>query len=69
MGERNRSREPKKRTLAEAALHVVPPGAPATPAERGFAECPCTKDCVLHGSCHLCVAYHGRKNRPPRCEG
>jgi hypothetical protein len=70
--ERGRARgqtvEPKKVARARAALDIVPAGTPATPAERGFAECPCTEDCTLHGSCLLCMAYHGRKNRLPRCE-
>jgi hypothetical protein len=60
--------EPKKVARARAALNVVPSGTAATPAERGFAECPCTEDCPLHGSCLLCTAYHGRKSRLPRCE-
>jgi hypothetical protein len=60
--------EPKKLTRAREALDALPAGTPATPAERGFAECPCTEECVLHGSCLLCAAYHGRKNRLPRCD-
>jgi len=27
-----------------------------SPVERGYDECPCPKDCELHGECHLCVA-------------
>ena len=66
--DRDRARKPKKRLVAEAHLSIVPEGTPGSPAERGFAECPCTEDCVLHGECLLCVAYHGRKNRLPRCQ-
>lgn len=54
---------------ATAALELVPFGTAATPAERGFSECPCQKDCALHGSCHLCVAYHASKGQVPRCTG
>ena len=57
----------KKHTIALAHLNDLPPDCPATPAERGFIECPCAKDCSLHGSCLLCAAYHGRKGREPRC--
>ncbi len=58
----------KKRTTASAYLHLVPAGTLATPQERGYAECPCPKDCELHGECRLCVAYHGHKGRLPLCE-
>ena len=58
----------KKRAIASAHLHFVPAGTPATPRERGFAECPCPKDCTLHGECPLCVVYHARKGNLPRCE-
>jgi hypothetical protein len=57
----------KKRALAEAALANVPVGEPETAQARGFETCPCPKDCVLHGECLLCVAYHGRRDRLPRC--
>jgi hypothetical protein len=66
--ERREAKIPKKRAVAEAHLSIVPAGTAATPAERGFEECPCTEDCILHGDCLYCVAYHGRKNVLPRCE-
>jgi hypothetical protein len=58
----------KKRSIGLANLHLVPAEALITPQARGFAECPCTKECVLHGDCRLCVAYHARKSASPRCE-
>ena len=58
----------KKRTIALASLHLVPAEALSTPQARGFAECPCTKDCGLHGDCRPCIAYHARKDASPRCE-
>jgi hypothetical protein len=54
--------------IATAHLGSVPAGTPSTPAERGFERCPCPKECVLHGSCLMCVAFHGRKSKLPRCE-
>ena len=65
--ERPQATPSKKRAVALAHLSIVPSGTPATPADRGFAECPCPKECVLHGDCLPCVAYHGRKNVLPRC--
>lgn len=62
------SKTVKKRIIAEAHLADLSPGLAATPEERGFESCPCPKDCCLHGSCLLCVAYHGRKGKLPRCE-
>jgi hypothetical protein len=58
----------KKRIIASEYLHLVTSTMRATPQERGFADCPCQKDCELHGECHLCTAYHGRKNKLPRCQ-
>lgn len=58
----------RKRALATEALPSVSPAEPATPAARGFETCPCSKDCTLHGKCLLCVAYHGRSGKRPRCE-
>jgi hypothetical protein len=58
----------KKRAIASAHLGLVQAGTPAKPEERGFIECPCPKDCTLHGECHLCVAYHSRKGALPRCQ-
>jgi len=58
----------KKRMIAVAHLHLVAPGTPASPQERGFSECPCPKDCTLHGDCPLCVGYHARKNVLPYCQ-
>jgi len=46
----------------------VPDGTPASPQARGFPDCPCPKECTLHGECKLCVAYHARKHALPRCE-
>jgi hypothetical protein len=66
--EKRSLKENKKRAIAEAHLAGVPPGTPETPAARGFAGCPCPKDCPLHGECLPCVAYHGRKGKRPRCE-
>ena len=64
-----RDRTAKKRLIAEAHLDVVSAGTPRSPAERGFEDCPCPKSgCDLRGDCVPCVAYHGRKGRPPRCE-
>ena len=69
MGRDRQSRKQDKRlALATAHLADLPAGIPSTPAERGFDLCPRPKDCILHGSCHLCVAYHGRKGCLPRCE-
>jgi len=68
---RNRDRSEKsnkKQMIASSYIHIVPAGTFATPQERGYIECPCPKDCTLHGECFLCVAYHGRKGRLPRCE-
>ena len=58
----------KKRTIASSYLHLVAADTPAAPELRGYAECPCPKKCTLHGECHLCTAYHARKNKLPRCE-
>ena len=58
----------KKRTIALSYLHIIPPATLAFPQERGYVECPCTKNCILHGECKLCVAYHARKGKLPRCE-
>jgi len=66
------AREPanrdKKRAAALANVAGIPDSVPASPRERGFEACPCTKKCTLHGECRLCVAYHGRKGALPRCE-
>jgi hypothetical protein len=62
------ARGEKKRAIASAHLNLIPMGTPASPQERGFAECPCPKDCTLHGECSLCVAYHLRKDQLPRCQ-
>lgn len=63
------SRKQDKR-LAIPTAHVpdLPAGVPSTAAERGFDSCPCPKDYALHGSCHLCVAYHSGNGRLPVCE-
>ena len=61
-------RSAKRRAIPVAHLDLVPAGTPATPEARGYAECPCTKSCTLHGECELCVAYHARKRALPRCE-
>jgi hypothetical protein len=66
MRERSARRD-KKRGIALAHMDCVAAGTPATPEERGFAECPCPKKCTLHGECLLCVAYHDRKHALPRC--
>jgi hypothetical protein len=68
--ERDRSggRRDKKREVATAHLDLVPAGSLTTPQARSFAECPCPKDCTLHGECVICVAYHARKHALPRCE-
>lgn len=58
----------KKREIATQYLSMVPAGEAATPQARGHADCPCPKRCTIHGECHLCVAYHGRKGALPRCE-
>ncbi len=58
----------KKRDIASAWLHLVSAEAPASPQQRNFNECPCPKKCTLHGECHLCTAYHARKDKLPRCE-
>lgn len=64
----SRERDDKKRARALASLELVPAGTLPTPALRGFAECPCPKDCTLHGECELCVANHARKGALPHCE-
>jgi hypothetical protein len=61
-------KDEKKRAIASAHLDLVPAGTPDTPQGRDFAECPCPKRCAIHGECHLCVAYHARKGKPPRCQ-
>lgn len=58
----------KKRIIALAHQYIVTAEMLATPQERNFETCPCPKECTLHGECHLCIAYHGRKNKLPRCE-
>jgi hypothetical protein len=59
----------KKRATAEGFLALLAEGEAASPQVRGFATCPCTKDCTLHGDCLPCVAYHaGRRSERPRCE-
>jgi hypothetical protein len=68
MSDRKLIRENKKYMIASAHLHLIPAKTPASPLERGYKECPCPKDCALHGDCKLCTAYHARKNRLPRCE-
>jgi hypothetical protein len=62
------TQQDKRLAIAAAHLSNLPAGVPSTPGERGFDSWPCPKDCTLHGSCHLCVAYHARKDRLPRCE-
>jgi hypothetical protein len=66
--QRDRSGRDKKRAVATAHLSIVPAEAAGTPGERGFEACPCIEKCTIHGECLLCVAYHGRKGRLPRCE-
>ncbi|MBZ5670335.1 MAG: hypothetical protein LAO04_11465 [Acidobacteriia bacterium] len=66
--ERQFTKQEKRLAIATAHLADLPAGVPSTPTERGVDTCPCPKDCILHSSCHLCVAYHGRKGRLPRCE-
>jgi hypothetical protein len=66
--DRQSRKQNKRRAIAVEHLVNLPPGVPATPTERGFETCPCPTDCALRGSCHLCVAYHGRKHRLPYCE-
>ena len=61
-------RSDKKRAIAVTHLALVPAGTRATPEARGFPDCPCTKNCTIHGECELCVAYHARKHALPRCE-
>ena len=68
MRDRGADRPDKRRAIATALLAALPADIPATPVERGFGECPCHKNCTLHGECRLCVAYHGRKGSLPRCE-
>ena len=65
---RQAGRADKKRGIATAHLSLVLAGTASTPGEWGFAACPCTKKCSIHGECLLCIAYHGRKGRPPCCE-
>jgi len=68
MGRDRPDRDAKRRAIAVAHLGLVPAGTPATPAARGYAECPCAKSCALHGECELCVAYHARRQALPHCE-
>jgi hypothetical protein len=66
--ERRAARADRKRVTAASFLYLVAAGEAASPQDRGFATCPCTKDCPLHGECRLCVAYHaGRRDEQPRC--
>lgn len=58
----------KRRVIASKYLYLIKSTMPATPQERGYEDCPCQKKCTLHGECHLCIAYHGRKNKLPYCE-
>jgi hypothetical protein len=67
MGEKGKRRD-RKREVALAHMDCIPSGTSGTPRERGYEECPCPKKCTLHGECLLCVAYHGRKHAPPRCQ-
>lgn len=59
----------KKRDRAEPMMASVPAGTPASPAERGFAQCPCPKTkCELRADCVTCTAYHALKRSKIRCE-
>ena len=66
--DRGRGGRDKKRDVATAHLALVPSGTPATPEARGYGECPCPKECTLHGECGLCVAYHAREQVLPSCQ-
>jgi hypothetical protein len=67
--ERRTAKADRKRATAQSFLHLVAAGEAAAPQDRGFASCPCTKHCTMHGDCVLCVAYHaGRRSERPRCE-
>ena len=68
MRDRGAERSDKRRTIASAHLASIPADTLVAPVDRGFDECPCPKRCTLHGECRLCVAYHSRKGKPPRCE-
>lgn len=63
-----KSRRDKKRERALSCLSLIPDNTFQSPQDRGYGECPCPKNCTLHGECLLCVAYHGRKGMLPRCE-
>ena len=66
--ERYAAKADRKRATAEANLSLVAAGEPASPEARGFAACPCTKDCTLHGDCLPCVAFHASRGERPRCD-
>lgn len=64
---RRAAKADKKRAAAESRLSELGAGEPATPQARGFAECPCPKECSLHGECLVCAAYHSGGSEQPRC--
>ena len=66
--EKSAARADRKRATAEASLSLVAAGEPASPEARGFGACPCTKECVLHGDCQPCVAFHAGRGERPRCD-
>jgi hypothetical protein len=65
--EKRAAKADEKRATAEAGLSLVAADEPATPEARGFADCPCPKDCTLHRDCLSCVAFHAGRRELPRC--
>ena len=66
--DKKKHKRDKKREKAFSNLMKIAEDTLQSPMERGFNECPCPKECTLHGECLLCVAYHARKGKLPRCE-
>ena len=66
--DRAAARHANRMSIATAALNLLPATTLATPLERGLSDCPCKKDCGLHGDCRLCVAFHLTSNELPKCQ-
>ena len=65
---KQKNKRDKKREKALSFVMNIPEDTLQSPQERDYNECPCPKNCTLHGECLLCVAYHAQKNQRPRCE-
>ncbi len=66
--DKKKNKRDKKRERALSNIMNIPENTLQTPINRGYSECPCTKNCTIHGECILCVAYHASKDQLPHCE-